>query len=104
MAKIRQDSAPLGSFLAKGFSIPKKTKQSNYERQMLIFLQLYLVTYGKKKISIGKLTLLSSSYNGQKFREMRISHYVMRNIISRNFQCEFRVTENKAFLRVGYLK
>ena len=46
----------------------------------------------------------NSKYNGQKFREMRISHYVMRNIISRNFQCEFRVTENKAFLRVGYLK
>ena len=61
MAKIRQDSAPLGSFLANGFSIPKQTKQSNYERQMLIFLRLYLVTIGKKWISIGKLPLLSSS-------------------------------------------
>ena len=48
VAKIRQDSAPLGSFLANGFSIPKQTKQSNYERQMFIFLQLYLVTNGKK--------------------------------------------------------
>ena len=40
------------------------------------------------------------NYNGQKFREMRISHYIMRNLISRNIQCEFRVTENKGFFQV----
>ena len=43
--------------------------------------------------------LLQHDYNGQKFREMRISHYVMRNLISRNIQCEFRVTENKGFFK-----
>ena len=40
------------------------------------------------------------NYNGQKFREMRISRYVMRNLISRNIQCEFRITENKGFFEV----
>ena len=43
---------------------------------------------------------LEHIYNGQKFREMRISRYVMRNLISRNIQCEFRITENKGFFEV----
>ena len=44
---------------------------------------------------------LIPQYNGQKFREMRISHYVVQNIISRNIQCEFRKPKKGAFLWVS---
>ena len=45
VAKIRQDSAPLGSFLANGFSIPKKqNKVINYKANDYIFSTLYLLT------------------------------------------------------------
>ena len=50
-----------------------------------------------QNISIDYFTL---EYNGQKFREIRISHFIMRNIISRNIQCEFRKKEKKLFLWV----
>ena len=81
----------------------------NYDKEKLLSdISLYIF------ISCGILLSLSSNlsskpgkictyYNGQKFREMRISHYVMRNIISRNIQCEFRKAENKAFLCVSPL-
>ena len=66
--------------------------------KMLELCKISYVTY-----LVMKDILHRSDYNGQKFREMRISHYVMQNIISRNIQCEFRKAENKAFLCVSPL-
>ena len=49
---------------------------------------------------VGESMRVCGGYNGQKFREMRISHYIMRNLISRNIQCKFRITVNKGLFEL----
>ena len=101
-------------YMNDGAKVPSVIRHNFFRRILLLrktkvffifLLNRYRIIWGQMLSRFATklcffLKLVGIDYNGQKFREMRISHYIMRNLISQNIQCKFRITVNKGLFEL----